>query len=100
MKKFLVFYIALFYLQNSFGYLLVSSKELGSMDAKNQTVVVKCTTDVGDVSDETCTVRRYVSCEENNCDSWQPWYDLYDSSNEYSDWREAVIDCCEAKGLR
>ena len=42
------------------AYQLLSSKELGKDDARNQTVVVKCTTDTGKTSNQTCTLRRYA----------------------------------------
>ena len=34
------------------AYQVISSKELGQNDAKNQNVVVKCTTDTGRVSNQ------------------------------------------------
>ena len=44
------------------AYQVMSSKELGKNDAKNQNVVVKCTTDTGKVSNQTCSLRRYAKC--------------------------------------
>ena len=86
------------------GYQLLSSKETGRNDARNQTVVVKCTTDTGKISNQTCTLRRYVKCTGNGtdqqCNGWQPWQDLRTPSKKYSDWRSAASACCRAKGLR
>ena len=44
------------------AYQVLSSKELGQNDAKNQNVVVKCTTDTGKTSNQTCSLRRYANC--------------------------------------
>jgi len=86
------------------AYQVMSSKELGQNDAKNQNVVVKCTTDTGKVSNQTCSLRRYAKCTGNGtnkrCSGWQPWKDLRNPSKQYSDWRSAASDCCRAKGLR
>ena len=86
------------------AYQLLSSKELGRNDAKNQTVVVKCTTDTGKVSSQTCTLRRYAKCtgsgSNKKCNGWQPWQDLRNPGKKYSDWRSAASACCRAKGLR
>lgn len=86
------------------AYQLLSSKELGRDDAKNQTIVVKCTTDTGKISNQTCTLRRYVKCsgtgDTANCTAWQPWMDLRAPEKQYSDWRSAASACCRAKGLR
>ncbi len=86
------------------AYQLLSSKELGRNDAKNQNVVVKCTTDTGKVSSQTCSLRRYVKCTgtgtNKKCNGWQPWQDLRNPSAKYSDWKAAASACCRAKGLR
>lgn len=86
------------------AYQVMSSKELGKNDAKNQNVVVKCTTDTGKVSNQTCSLRRYAKCSGNGpnkkCNGWQAWRDLRDPSKQYSDWRSAASACCRAKGLR
>ena len=86
------------------AYQLLSSKELGKNDAKNQTVVVKCTTDTGKTSNQTCTLRRYAKCtstgSNKKCSGWQPWQDLRNPRKQYSDWRSAASACCRAKGLR
>ncbi|MCL1902298.1 MAG: hypothetical protein FWG18_01575 [Alphaproteobacteria bacterium] len=90
--------------QGAFAYQLVSSKELGVMDAKNQNVVVKCTTDTGKVSNQTCALRRYAKCTvqngKKNCTGWQPWQDLRSPGAGFGDWRAAADACCRAKGLR
>jgi len=86
------------------AYQVISSKELGKNDAKNQNVVVKCTTDTGRVSNQTCSLRRYAKCSgtgtQKNCSGWQPWRDLRDPTKQYSDWKSAASACCRAKGLR
>lgn len=86
------------------AYQVLSSKELGQNDAKNQNVVVKCTTDTGKVSNQTCSLRRYAKCTgtgaNKKCSGWQAWKDLRDPSKQYSDWKAAASACCRAKGLR
>ncbi len=86
------------------AYQVLSSKELGKNDAKNQNVVVKCTTDTGKVSNQTCSLRRYAKCTgtgaNKRCNGWQPWQDLRAPSKKYSDWKTAAAACCRAKGLR
>ena len=86
------------------AYQVLSSKELGQNEAKNQNVVVKCTTDTGKVSNQTCSLRRYVKCSGSGttkrCGGWQPWRDLREPSKQYSDWKTAASACCRAKGLR
>ncbi len=86
------------------AYQVISSKELGQNDAKNQNVVVKCTTDTGKLSNQTCTLRRYAKCtgtgSNKRCSGWQPWRDLRNPSKQYSDWKSAASGCCRAKGLR
>ena len=88
------------------AYQVLSSKEMGRDDAKNQNVVVKCTTDTGKTSSEICSLRRYAKCtgkdkDNKNCKSWQPWRDLRNpSSKGFSDWKSAASACCKAKGLR
>ena len=86
------------------AYQVLSSKDLGRNEAKNQNMVVKCTTDTGKVSNETCSLRRYKKCTGNGdkktCNGWQPWRDIRTPHAEYSDWRAAASACCRAKGLR
>ncbi|MBQ8293884.1 MAG: hypothetical protein IJX89_00670 [Alphaproteobacteria bacterium] len=86
------------------AYQVLSSKELGKNDARNQNVVVKCTTDTGKVSNQTCSLRRYAKCSgqgtAKKCSGWQGWRDLRNPSREYSDWKSAASACCRAKGLR
>ena len=91
---------------NANAYQVLSSKEMGKNDAKNQNVVVKCTTTTGKVSNQTCSLRRYAKCtgtgtgNNQRCSGWQSWRDLRDPSKQYSDWRTAASACCRAKGLR
>ena len=86
------------------AYQVLSSKELGKNDAKNQKFVVKCTTDTGKLSNQTCSLRRYAKCTGTStakrCSGWQPWRDLRNPSAQYSDWKAAASACCRAKGLR
>ena len=104
MKKILFAFIGIITLcANSFAYQVLSTKEIGKLDAKNQNVIVKCTTDTGKLSAETCSLRRYVKCtgkDNKNCNSWQPWRDLRDSATTYADWKSAASACCKKKGLR
>ncbi len=105
MKKVFIFLFATFmFVGNAFSYQVLSTKEFGKADAKNQNVVVKCTTDTGKMSDEICSLRRYVKCngpdKKSKCDSWQPWRDLRDTDGTYADWRAAASACCKKKGLR
>lgn len=86
------------------AYQVMSSKEIGRDDAKNQNVVVKCTTDLGKVSNQTCSLRRYVKCSgagiHKNCAGWQGWRDLRNPEKQYSDWKTAANACCRSLGLR
>ena len=64
MKKILVALLMVFTTAVSANaYQVLSSKELGQRDAKNQNVVVKCTTDTGKVSNQTCSLRRWLNGE-------------------------------------
>ncbi len=89
---------------NANAYQVLSSKELGRGDAKNQNVVVKCTTPAGGISNQTCSLRRYAKCtgtgSAKNCNGWQQWNDLRSPSKKYSSWQKAAEACCGAKGLR
>lgn len=105
MKKIFISILSVLLLTiNASAYQVLSTKDFGKDDAKNQNVIVKCTTDTGKISDETCSLRRYVKCtgkdKKSNCNSWQPWRDLRDPSNEYSNWKSAASACCKKKGLR
>lgn len=105
MKKiFLFMFVTVLSIGNAFSYQVLSTKEFGKNDALNQNVIVKCTTDTGKMSNETCSLRRYVKCngpdKKTKCDSWQPWRDLRDTSATYSDWKSAASACCKKKGLR
>ena len=105
MKKiFFVVLMAVMTVGNAFSYQVLSTKEFGKDDAKNQNVIVKCTTDTGKMSEEICSLRRYVKCsgpdKKTKCDSWQPWRDLRDTTKTYSDWKSAASACCKKKGLR
>lgn len=86
------------------AYQVLSSKELGKNDAKNQNIVVKCTTDSGKISNQTCSLRRYAKCtgtgNKKRCNGWQPWRDLRSPNTEHSSWQAAASSCCRAKGLR
>lgn len=105
MKKILTaFFVICMTIGSASAYQVLSSKEIGQNDAKNQNVVVKCTTDTGKVSNQTCSLRRYAKCTgtgaKKTCSGWQPWSDLRNPGKKYSDWRSAASACCRAKGLR
>jgi hypothetical protein len=105
MKKiFLSFVVILSVVTNAFAYQVLSTKEFGKDDAKNQNIIVKCTTDTGKISEETCSLRRYVKCNSKDkkslCNSWQPWRDLRNPGASYHDWKSAASACCKGKGLR
>ena len=105
MKKFFtVFLLVITTAISADAYQVVSSKELGKNDAKNQNVVVKCTTDLGKLSNQTCSLRRYVKCTgtgtKKTCSGWQGWRDLRNPERQYSDWKTAASACCRALGLR
>lgn len=104
MKKILFAFVGFIAIvANAGAYQVLSTKEIGKLDAKNQNVIVKCTTDTGKLSTETCSLRRYAKCtdkDKKNCNSWQPWRDLRDSTSTYHDWKSAASACCKKKGLR
>ena len=103
-KLFIAFIMTATTVLSANAYQVLSSRELGQRDAKNQNVVVKCTTDTGKVSTQTCALRRYAKCSgEGNakkCSGWQPWVDLKNPSKQYADWKTAASGCCRAMGLR
>jgi hypothetical protein len=104
MKKILFSLIVMFSLiPKCHAYQVISTKEYGKNDAKNQNITVMCTTDTGKESPETCSLRRYAKCSDKNkkiCNTWQPWRILRDSGSTYADWKAAASDCCKKKGLR
>ena len=105
MKKIILsFVMILSFGANAFAYQILTTKEFGKDDARNQNVIVKCTTDTGKESNETCSLRRYAKCLGNDkkslCTSWQPWHDLRDPGKSYYDWKSAASACCKKKGLR
>ncbi len=103
-KLFIGFVFALSTIISAHAYQVLSSRELGKGDAKNQNVVVKCTTDMGKLSNQTCSLRRYVKCTgtgvRKNCGGWQGWRDLRNPEKQFSDWKTAANECCRAMGLR
>ncbi|MCL1892441.1 MAG: hypothetical protein FWF97_04115 [Alphaproteobacteria bacterium] len=87
------------------AYVLQSSKDLGKDDARNQNVLVQCTTPDGGISNQTCHLRRYVKCsvgadEKRRCNGWQYWKDVRKPATSWPDWRRGAEACCQAKGLR
>ena len=87
------------------AYQLQSSRELGRDDARNQNIVVTCTTTAGKTSSNSCQLRRYASCKASStgkkkCHGWQPWQDVRNPGTGYGDWRAAADACCREKGLR
>ena len=103
-KMFIAFLVIIGTVVSANAYQVLSSKEMGQMDAKNQNVVVKCTTDMGKISNQTCSLRRYAKCTgEGNakkCSGWQQWIDLRNPGKGYADWKTAASACCRAMGLR
>ena len=99
MKKITVFFFAFFVLPAA-AFQLQSQRELGKGEAKNQNVVVKCTTANGKVSSQACALRRFAKCSGGKCSGWQEWKDLRNPGKSYPDWRAGAADCCAAKGLR
>ncbi|MGI5845890.1 MAG: hypothetical protein ACOX7D_01765 [Alphaproteobacteria bacterium] len=105
MKKIMIFGLFVIISVSVNAYTLKSQKELGKDDAKNQNIIVRCTTPDGKISSQTCQLRRYVKCKQTatgkkNCTGWYPWQDLRNPGAEYSDWRKAAESCCQSKGLR
>ncbi|MFA7188228.1 MAG: hypothetical protein WC137_02020 [Alphaproteobacteria bacterium] len=104
MKKILTFGLLIIICTSAGAYTLKSQKELGKDDAKNQNMVVQCTTVNGKVSNQTCQLRRYAKCKTSNdktkCNGWQQWQNLRNPGTGYSDWRKAAEACCQSKGLR
>lgn len=103
-KMFTIILLCIAYIGTANAYQVLSSKELGQRDAKNQNIVVKCTTNAGKVSNQTCSLRRYAKCTgtgaNKKCNGWQAWQDLRTPGKQYSDWKSAASACCRAKGLR
>jgi hypothetical protein len=106
MKKIFCFllFVMGFLLGEAGAYQLQSSRELGKDEAKNQNVIVKCTTESGGVSTQICSLRRYAKCSGTGankiCNGWHPWKDLRNPGSEYADWKTGAAACCRAKGLR
>ena len=100
MKKIFICLFAFFSINNALAYQKISSNEFGIGDARNQNIVVKCTTPTGEISNETCSLRRYAKCINNNCASWDVWRDLRNTRATYQTWQDAADACCRAKGLR
>jgi hypothetical protein len=100
MKKIIVFFFAVLIAAPASAFQLQSQRELGKNEAKNQNVIVKCTTANGKVSSQTCALRRYAKCAGSKCGGWQEWKDLRNPGKSWGDWRGAAADCCAAKGLR
>lgn len=101
MKKFLLFTFSIILgVCSANAYQKVSENEYGIGDARNQNIVVKCTTTTGQISNETCTLRRYAKCQNNRCSDWNKWRELRNTSDTYSDWQSGATACCRAKGLR
>ena len=51
-KLFIAFLMVSATIMSANAYQVLSSRELGQRDAKNQNVVVKCTTDMGKISNQ------------------------------------------------
>ena len=103
-KLFISFVVILSTAISAHAYQVLSSRELGKGDARNQNVVVKCTTEMGKLSNQTCSLRRYVKCSgtgiKKTCSGWQGWRDLRNPEKQVSDWQTAANECCRTMGLR
>ena len=82
------------------AFQLKSQRELGTGEGRNQNVVVRCTTAAGQVSNQTCALRRFARCVGDRCDGWHPWTSLRDPNTTFNDWRAAASACCQSLGLR
>ncbi|MDR2770171.1 MAG: hypothetical protein LBB08_01845 [Rickettsiales bacterium] len=100
MKSVMVFFTVLLFFCAANAFKLQSQRDLGSGEAKNQNVVVKCTTADGKVSNQTCSFRRLAKCVGGKCVGWQKWSELRSPGKSFDEWRDAAVDCCAAKGLR
>ena len=101
MKKIFVFIFAIFIgVHCADAYTKVSENEIGVADAKNQNIVVKCTTPTGQISEQTCALRRYAKCADNKCVGWNRWRDLKNTRDTYASWQDAADACCRTMGLR
>ena len=100
MKKTIVAISMIFIAGGANAFVLESEKEFGIGEARNQNVIVKCTTSTGEVSNQTCTARRFANCKGNACNDWQPWTNVRNPGRVYGDWRKAATACCHALGLR
>ena len=101
MKKLSMILAIVLMATSAHAYQISSSNEYGTGDARNQNMVVKCTTPTGQISNQTCSLRRYVKCTDGkNCAGWENWRDLSNTRDTYTDWQSAADACCRAKGLR
>lgn len=101
MKKIFIIFAVLIVTAPVHAYQILSSNEYGTGDARNQNIVIKCTTPAGQISNQTCSLRRYVKCTDGkNCAGWEQWRDLRNTRDTYSNWQDAANACCRALGLR
>lgn len=104
LRKIVFLFIFSFLTYSVDAYQVNKAKELGTGEARNQNMDISCTTTKGDISKEVCILRRYVKCVKNgkteDCSSWKAWRNVHAPLKEYSTWRAAAEDCCQAKGLR
>lgn len=101
MKKLFILFAIISCATTANAYQISTSNEYGTGDARNQNIVVKCTTPTGQISNQTCSLRRYVKCNDaGNCSGWDAWRDLRNTRDTYSSWQSAADACCRAKGLR
>ena len=101
MKKLFIFIFGLLITTYSgYAYQKVSENEYGIDDARNQNIVVKCTTTTGQISNDTCSLRRYAKCINGKCSGWDRWRDLRNTRDTYTTWQDAANACCRKMGLR
>lgn len=100
MKKIFVFLVVLLLGTNVQAYQKVSSTTYGIGDARNENIVVRCTTPSGQIANDTCSLRRYAKCTNGKCSGWDKWRDIRNTRDTYLSWQDAANACCRAKGLR
>lgn len=100
MNKLFISIFALCLVTSAHAYQKISSTEYGIGDARNENIVVRCTTPTGSVSNDTCSLRRYAKCANGKCSGWDKWRDLRNTRDTYASWQDAANACCRAKGLR
>lgn len=100
MKKIFALFIAMLFITGAGAYQKISSNQYGVGDARNENIVVRCTTPSGQIASDTCSLRRYAKCVNGKCSGWDKWRNIRNTRDTYSSWQDAANACCRAKGLR